>query len=584
MSLIFKYKNSIFSLVFLISFFGCSYNSLYNHVKYLASDSLEGRYPGTEGDILAAEYIRNQFVKNNLDLMGDDGYQSFSFINEVKLGNHNRFSFNNIQFSVGSDFVPLSFSKNTEFEGDVFMAGYGFDIDEDSLKWNDYDTNDIKGKWVMILRGAPDGDNPHGIYSEYVSLRTKALTAKDNHAAGVIFVSGNDFDKNDDLIGLSFERNQQDIGIPVINIKRNIANLLLDELSIEQIESQIKIKKMKFNNFFINKQIKVNVDLVYDTANTQNIIGIINGTDSDFREEYIVIGAHYDHIGYGGEKSGSRRPYLNAVHNGADDNASGVAILIELSKSLNKIKNKRSIIFIAFGGEEMGLLGSKYFMNSEVIPNNKIQIMINMDMVGRLNEQRSLSINGTKTAEHLEDILIEIMDETKFDYILSSEGYGPSDHSSFYLEGVPVLFFFTGAHTDYHTPNDDYDKLNYNGMNEIENLIFRLVEKIDYSDKLLFKKTSTASKGRPTKFKVTLGIMPDYVYNSTKGLRIDIVLPEKPAEKAGLNDGDIIIEIDNKPVSDIYEYMHRLSEIEPGQKVNVLVLRNGKRITHEVIF
>tara|TARA_Y100000591_G_scaffold327148_1_gene351072 strand:- start:739 stop:2493 length:1755 start_codon:yes stop_codon:yes gene_type:complete len=578
-------------IIILFLFSGCSiinldsnHHHLKKHVKYLASDELEGRYPASNGGFLAATYIKDQFKNLNLELLGDDGFQYFDIVSSVSLGNNNNLVFENKSYEVNNDFIPLSFGKNTSLTSEIFFTGYGFIIDTDSLYWNDYKNIEIKDKWVMILRGSPEGDNPHSAFGEHLSLRKKVLNAKDNSAAGVIFVSGENFDKEDNLVELSYDQSQQDLGIPIIHIKRDLANTILssNNTSVQILEENID---KNFKSFNISKELSVNTEIIFNKKKTQNVLGCIKGNDSLLKDEYIVIGAHYDHLGYGGYKSGSRRPHLNQIHNGADDNASGVSILIELVKSIKKIKNKRSILFIAFGAEEMGLIGSKYFVNNKLIEHDKIQIMINMDMVGKLKEEKVLSVSGTKTGIDLEKFLIESFNNSKLSFVFDEKGYGPSDHSSFYVNDIPVLSFFTGGHSDYHTPLDDYQKLNYSGMYLIKELVSEVILTIDGKPKIKFQESgSKKRKQMPSRFKVTLGIMPDYVYNKTKGLRVDAVLPGKSAYNGGMKDGDIIIKMGNKSVNDIYEYMHRLSEYSDGDKTEVVVMRNNEEVLLEVIF
>ena len=583
-------KNPYIFLI-IILFYSCSLynenissNNLKKHVKYLASDELECRYPASKGGLLAAEYIRNQFKESNLELIEKNGFQHFDIISSVSLGLTNNLVFDDKVYGVNIDYVPLSFGKNTSLSSEVFFAGYGFVIDTDSLYWNDYKDKEIKNKWVMILRGSPEGDNPHGSFSDQLSLRKKVLNAKDNSAAGVIFVSGENFDKDESLISLSYDQSQQDLGIPIIHIKRDLANQILksNNTSIQTLESEID---KNFKSFNINKKLTANTDIIFNKKETQNVIGYLEGKDLQLKDEYIVIGAHYDHLGYGGHKSGSRRPHIHEVHNGADDNASGVSIIIELAKSIQKIDNKRSILFVAFGAEEMGLIGSKYFVNSNLISNNKIQIMINLDMVGKIKPEQILNVSGTKTGADLEKYLMDSFKNSQLDYVFDANGFGPSDHSSFYVNDVPVLSFFTGGHTDYHTPLDDYDKLNYVGMNLITELLSELILNIDNASKIKFQEAGPKKQDKmPSRFKVTLGIMPDYVYNKTKGLRVDAVIPDKPAYNGGIKDGDIIIKIADKSVSDIYEYMHRLSEHNKGDKVVVVIVRNNKELSLDVTF
>lgn len=568
------------------------YESNHNHkkhVKYLASDKLEGRFPGTEGGKEAAIYIKNNFRENGLTLMENDGFQSFQVVTDVTLGSENKLEINDNNFTAGESFTPLSFTENANFNGSVCVTGYGFNIQNDSLIWNDYENINVENKWVMILRGGPDGNNPHGPYSEYSSLRTKVLNAKDNSAAGVIFVSGSEFDSEDQLIELKYEQNQVEIGIPVIHISRKVADLILKEsqLSMLELEQELIQKKETFNPFFIDITISAETEIKYEYATTQNVVATIPGNDENFKNEFIVIGAHYDHLGYGGYHSGSRRPDSHEIHNGADDNASGVSVMLELSRKFAKDKdNKRSILFVAFGAEEMGLLGSKYFVNNPLIPIENIHLMLNLDMVGRLDkDENKISIGGSHTAIDLEKNVESIIQEySSLNYSFSPEGYGPSDHSSFYVKDIPVLFFFTGAHSDYHTPNDDFQKLNYHGMRKIANIMYYITNFFDSENSLVFQEAGPKSEPKRKRFKVTLGVMPDYTYTETPGLRIDAVLHNKPAKNAGLEDGDIIISIADKPVGDIYEYMHRLSEISSGETAKVVVLRNKTEISFQVTF
>ena len=582
---------SIISILLLSIFFqNCastvSHKKLKSHVEYLASDKLKGRFPGTEGGKESAEYIKSEFEKNGLTLLGDNGFQYFDVITGVNLGESNSFLLGSNSYKVGKDFTPLSFSKSMTHSGSIFVAGYGFSIKNDSLEWNDYSNANLDGKWVLIFRGAPDGDNPHGPFSEHSSLRTKVMTAKDNSASGVIFVSGEEFDKGDNLIPLIYEQSQVDIGIPVVHITRNLANKILINQTVSEIEKTILNQQENFKPFNINNLVTAHIDMNYETVQTQNIVASIPGTDPKLKDEFIIIGAHYDHLGYGGDHSGSRRPDNHEIHNGADDNASGTSAVIELAHEMaKKGNNKRTLVFIAFGAEEMGLLGSKYFVKNSLVKNENIQLMMNMDMVGRLDaEKNQISIGGTQTAIDLEKSIEPLIKKSNLNHTFSPEGYGPSDHSSFYVNDIPVLFFFTGSHPDYHTPEDDADKVNYKGIASISDLILSITSYFDSEDRLVYQEAGPKEEKKRQRFKVTLGIMPDYTYSETKGLRVDAVLQGKPASNAGILDGDIITSIGNKPVGDIYEYMHRLGEINPGESAPVSVLRDGKELNYTVKF
>ena len=559
---------------------------LKSHVRNLASDRLQGRFPGTDGDRNAAEYIRNQFERSGLTLLGDAGFQYFDVITGASLGHNNSLAIDKINFSVGENFIPLSFSQNTTLTAPIIFVGFGFDIQNDSLSWNDYSDIDVTGKWVLVLRGSPDGNNPHGDYSEHSSFRKKVMIAKDHSAAGVIFTSGVKFDKSDNLIPLRNDQSQTNVTIPVIHITREVADLLFQESGNNLISFENNAIQMmeKFKSIGLKKIVSVSTDVEYQRVQTQNIVGILPGIDEQLQDEYVVIGAHYDHLGFGGERSGSRRPDHYEIHNGADDNASGVSVMMELAEIFSHHhSNARTMVFIGFGAEEMGLLGSKHFVKSRIIEKDNIQIMLNMDMVGRFDKKvKKISIGGTHTAVDLEPEIESIISKTNLQYSFSPEGYGPSDHSSFYVSDIPVLFFFTGAHSDYHTPDDDAEKINYKGMKAVSQLIYSIADHLSTIDeRLFFQEAGPKKQEERQRFKVTLGIMPDYTYSATKGLRIDAVLKDKPASNAGLEKGDIIIEMNGGSVDDIYEYMHRLSEFNPGDEVKVKVLRekNEKTVT-----
>ena len=309
-----------------------------------------------------------------------------------------------------------------------------------------------------------------------------------------------------------------------------------------------------------------------------NVIGYI---DNDAANT-VIIGAHFDHLGYG--NFGSRHVGDPQIHNGADDNASGVAALLKIAEHLKNstIKNN-NYLFIAFSGEEMGLVGSKYFSNNPTIDWSKVSYMFNMDMVGKLNEERVLAVLGVGTSPAWKPILEKIKVhniKTK----MGESGIGPSDHTSFYLKNIPVLHFFTGQHTAYHKPEDDANTLNFQGLFEVTDFIIAIIEKLNDSEKLAFTKTKDEKENRKVAaFKVSLGVMPDYVFDG-EGMRIDAVIDGRPAAKAGLEDGDIILQIGSTKVKDIYDYMDGLNKFKSGQKAKVKVMRKGEILKKEVVF
>ena len=310
------------------------------------------------------------------------------------------------------------------------------------------------------------------------------------------------------------------------------------------------------------------------TITGTNVIGFIDHGAANT----VVIGAHYDHLGFGGE--GSLYKGEPAVHNGADDNASGVAVLLDLARKIKETELSKNYLFITFSGEEMGLLGSNFFAKNPTLDLDGVSYMLNLDMVGRLREDKTLSVSGTGTSPIWPQVLNT--SNPGFKLVFNESGVGPSDHTSFYLQDIPVLHFFTGQHEDYHKPTDDAEKLNYEGMRLISSYLFNLVKELDDDQKLAFRKTKNESEEVP-RFKVALGVVPDYLFDG-KGMRIDGISEDKPAQKAGLQKGDIVVRLGDSTVLDMMSYMRALSAFEPGDSTTVSVKRNDQTLKAPIIF
>ena len=349
----------------------------------------------------------------------------------------------------------------------------------------------------------------------------------------------------------------------------------------KNLELEPKGTKGYFQEFTFKPKTDPHQEVKYSTANADstingtNILGFINNNAS----RTIVVGAHYDHLGYGAEGS-LYRGKDKAIHNGADDNASGVAVMLNLASKLKNVNTSNNYLFMAFSGEEMGLLGSNYFVKNATIHLDSINYMLNMDMVGRLKKDSTLAVYGVGTTPIFKQVINA--SNTKFKIIEKESGVGPSDHTSFYLSDVPVLHFFTGQHEDYHKPSDDSDLLNYEGMETISNYIFDIITDLDDNGELAFRKTKNESDDAP-RFKVTLGVVPDYMFDG-KGMRIDGVSEDKPAQKAGLLKGDVVIQLGEHQVIDMMSYMKALSKFEEGNTTTVKIDRDGKIIEAEVTF
>ncbi len=572
-----------FSLVFL--FISCNVENpeittdeLNGHIEYLASDSLKGRYPGTEESQLAANYIKDNLKKGGLKSIGDNGFQKFQVVTAITAGEHNALQFDDEKGVLNTDFAPFAYTKNDSLDAELVFVGYGFSIDTDSIKWDDYAHVDVKGKWVLILMGDPETEDPDSPFAQYAGERDKVVSAKDKGAAGVLFVNGPVFDKGDKLIGLNFDKTRSNAGIPVIHIKREFADKFLENKSIEELEKLANEKRSSIS-FSIGQSIKATTDVMQQKVETENVLAFIEG--NELKDEIIVLGAHWDHLGMGGPNSGSRMPDTVAVHYGADDNASGVAGIIEVAEKLAQQKSlKRSVLVIAFGAEEMGLLGSSFFTNNPLFELKQLKAMVNLDMIGRLKADHSIMISGTGTSLESEALLKQLNADSTFSIGMSPEGFGASDHASFYAKDVPVFFLSTGAHDDYHTPFDQADRINLEGAKAIGDYTFDLMMNlINRDSNLTFQEAGPKQRASGSRrYKITLGIMPNFTSAENNGLGVDGVRKGGPAEGAGMKKGDRIVAINGLPVNNIYEYMSSLNKLEAGTTVNVDVIRDGEKL------
>ncbi len=484
---------------------------------------------------------------------------------------------------LSDDFTPAPFSDNVSSESELVFVGYGLSVP--SLNYDDYDSIDVKGKVVLALRFNPEYDNPHSEFDQYSSFRQKTTVAREKGASAIIFINGPlpkvDEDK---LMDFKYDDASNVAGIGAVQIKRNFADQLFKSqgLDIEEYQKKISESKKPASFVFKNVKVKIKTGVKEVSKDSWNVAGYLEGNDPQLKNQYIVVGAHFDHLGMG-EVGSLYRGKEPQIHNGADDNASGTAGVLELAEKFasEKDKLKRSIIFITFSGEELGLLGSEYFVNNTPIPLTEMNTMVNMDMIGRLNDKDELIVYGVATSPGWKDLLTST-NSYNFKLAFQDDGYGPSDQSSFYGKKIPVLFFFTGTHPDYHRPTDDADKINYPGEEKVLHYVYDVTSKIDTEEeKPEYVNVPRKDKGTRGGWKVYVGTIPDYAAN-VEGLRLTGVSEDSPAQKGGIQGGDIMISFGGRKISNIYDYVYALQEHVPGDVVEVIVKRDNKEVKLQV--
>ncbi|MCD6249747.1 MAG: M28 family peptidase [candidate division Zixibacteria bacterium] len=544
-------------------------DSILNHLKVLASDSLEGREVGEPGEWKAAQYIKSIFETAGLEPKGDNGtyLQAFEFTKRIEFGPDNRLSLNSQEMSINDDYQPMNHSASMAFDFDeVVSVGYGI-VTEDSTH-NDYAGLDINGKAVLISRYTPEPNNNDDstisdtTFDRYSGLVSKMVTAINHGAAAVFFYTPISHDDTIITIGVTHVKPKD---IPVIFVRRRGLEKLRLDLTAPQLTSAKGV-----------------TDLNRVRGTGYNVIGYLQGAT----DTVSIVGAHYDHLGWGTPTSryhGAEKK----IHYGADDNGSGTAAVLELARAFSSRQDEldESILFIAFSGEESGTLGSGHYVRNWTVDRSVARMMINMDMIGRLADQdKGLAIMGTGTCPEFKEYLDQ-KDMGNLTVVFKESGSGPSDHAPFYHDSIPCLNFFTGAHEDYHTPNDVIEKIDLNGVVTVARLVADILWHFTaYDGPLTFHRTKDKSaSGGPSNLTVKFGIMPDFI-TEHNGLGINGVSTDQPADQAGILKGDIIIKMDERHVGDIYDYMNALKKYRKGDSCDVTLVRGTDTLTVLVEF
>ena len=569
------------------------------HVKYLCSEKLGGRMTGSQGNQLASAYVADSFKSYGMEPFSKENgwYQSFPFFNTAELSPSCKLDLSaNIdkpksRLDLNKDWVPMSFSDsgNSTIKEIVF-AGYGIRVKK-SDDWPEYDSYthlDVKDKWVMVLRKLPSGwSEERKDFSYYHStFRKKASVARDLGAKGIVFVS--DFEEPEDkLVEFSSGTTNETISIQSIMITRNLASSIFQaqQRDFKKTCARLSTGDLQMGFPLRKSVLNLNVTILRKKGLGRNTLGWIRADEGSKTERTIVIGAHLDHIGYGKTSSRAKKSQKGRMHPGADDNASGIGALLEIAEYLADLKKKGllksnyDILFAAWSGEEIGLVGSSYFMRA--LPDKKdgkreILAYLNLDMVGRY--QKKLTIHGVGSSTGWRKLIQRANVPVGLNLNLQNDSHIPTDTTSFFSKGIPILSAFTGLHADYHSPSDTPDKINYQGIADCSKLYSRLVQALAKEKELDYVSQAPPPKSRG-RLSVYLGTIPDYSQTDQKGVLLSGVSKGGPADAAGLQSEDLIIELDGKKIESIYDYTDAIGLLKANRKTKIKIIRKQKVLT-----
>jgi len=574
-------------------------NQFLDDVKFLASKDLKGRGTGTPELDKAARFIAAKFRAFGLQpVEGQSYYQAFSVTTAAKLGRNNHFGYTaagrHIKLTFPDDFMPFNFSARDRIAGGIVFAGYGITAPE--YNYDDYQGIDVHGKIVLIMRHEPQEFDEKSIfagkvYTQHSQFWSKASNAKMHGARGVLVMNDRAAHPGeaDELEKFAEAAGPGDAGIPFVQVRYEIAErwFAIAGKDADQIQKGID-QDLQPRSFAFPESLQVDANLDVDRVvkTALNVAGYLPGTS----DEYVVIGAHYDHLGLG-EQFSLAPSLAGTIHPGADDNASGTAGVIELARWFAaQPKQKRGILFLTFAGEELGLLGSSYFVNHPLLPLDKDVAMINMDMIGRVRDGK-LFIGGVGTGTTLKKLLEEITPKFGLHIDYSEAGYGSSDHTSFTAKQVPVLFFFSGLHADYHKPSDTWDKIDAPDAAKVLQLVAEVGEDLrEASDRPAFVRVKepehagdvAGSSSGHSGYGPDFGSIPDFG-EEVKGVKFADIREGSPAAKAGLKAGDVLVEFDGKSIQNLYDFTYALRAKKPGDEVLVKVIRGGEPVLAKVL-
>jgi hypothetical protein len=566
---------------------------LLDWVRELSSPAMDGRAAGTPGADRAAQYLAEHFKRIGLRPVGDGGsyFQRFPVLTRVRLGADNALSIASTGggarvFVVGSDFLPFAFSEDGEASGEVVFAGYG--ITAPAVRYDDYAGLDARGRIVLVMTGEPRERDPQGPFRlaenfHYTELRHKVLNAREHGAAGIIVV---DTPAHPEAGLRPLHGTPPAWGIAAVGATRAVADALLApaSLGLATLAADIDRAMTPSSRPLTGVTVRLRVSLVRERGETANVVGLLPGTDPALRDEALVIGAHYDHLGRGSPVS-LDPTHAEAIHPGADDNASGTAAVLGLAEALAGAGGtRRSLVFALFSAEEVGLLGSTHYVRQPPVPMERTVAMANFDMVGRMRDDR-LHVMGVDTGQGLRQLVEQAAAGQGVTLALRGDGVGPSDHTAFLGRERPVLFFFTGTHGDYHRPSDTWDRIDPRGIRKVIAVAYRTLRALaDRDDRLAFVRVAgapAAARQGGGGYGPYFGIVPDFGENPAPGVRLGGVRPGSPAERAGLRTGDVILGFAGVTVKTLDDLTFALRQKRPGDMVEVTFTRDGAPRTVE---
>ncbi|MBI2946364.1 MAG: M28 family peptidase [Verrucomicrobia bacterium] len=577
------------------------------HVGFLASDALEGRMTGTEGSTKAAEYLAGQLRSVGLAPFGDQGsfFQAFEFNAGVKvLPNQNHVAIqrprdavtDTIVFESDNDLRPLSFTDNGEVEGEVVFAGYGLSAPgKPGEGYDSYAGLNVSNRIVLALRYVPENVDPkrRQELNRYAALHYKATIARNHGAKAILLVSGPNSPNSGALAPLSSDSSLTGSGIIAASVSTNVAEAILAAAgrNLQTLQTGLDSENPHAEGGFAIQGVKVKITTAVERIKKtdRNVVALLPANAGVKPDSYILLGAHYDHLGRGGMNTLARKEEEEQIHNGADDNASGVAALLELGAALAEEKKQkpdafqRGLIFALWSGEELGLRGSSHFAEHPPVALTNVLAYLNFDMVGRLRDNK-LILQGVGSSSIWRRMIEKRNVAAGFNLTLQDDPYLPTDATALYPKGIPVLNFFTGSHEDYHRPTDDAATLNYDGLERITTFARGLVQDLlrapDRPDYAKVERGERPGGGRDS-LRAYLGTIPDYA-TEVKGVKLSGVRGGSPADKAGLKGGDIIVEFGGQKIVNIYDYTYVLESVKIGQPVAIAVLRNGMKVELKV--